>query len=83
MRMHRKLLGISWKEKKNNEFAKAKIRDICGYEPEGVVEMVKKRNFKYFGHYVRGGGTARAVVMEGGMEGRRREVDRRGIGWGI
>ena len=30
--------------------------------------MVKKRKFKYFGHRVCGGGTAKAV-MEGGMEG--------------
>ena len=34
----------------------------------GVVEMVKKRKFKYFGHCVCEGGTAKAV-MEGGMEG--------------
>ena len=45
--------------------------EICGYGPERVVEMVKKRKSQYFGHYLRGGGTAREV-MEGGMEGRRR-----------
>ena len=32
--------------------------------------MKKKRKFQYFGHRVRGGGTARAV-MEGGVEGGR------------
>ena len=69
MKSYRRLLGISWKEKKTNEFIKTKIREICGYELEGVVEMVKKRKFKYFGHCVCGEGTARAV-MEGGMEGR-------------
>ena len=51
-------------------FVKNRIREICGYEPEGVVEMVKKRKFKYFEHHVRGGGTAKAVI-EGGMEGTR------------
>ena len=65
MKIYRRLLEISWKEKKTNLFVKNRIREICGYEPEGVVEMVKKRKFKYFGHHVCGGGTAKAV-MEGG-----------------
>ena len=34
-----------------------------------IVEMVKKRKFQYFVHYVHGGGIAR-TMMEGGMEGR-------------
>ena len=70
MKSYRRLLGISWNEKNTNEFVKTKIREICGYELEGAVEMMKKRNFKYFGYRVRGGGTARAV-MKGRMEGRR------------
>ena len=65
MKIYRRLLGISWKEKKTNLFVKNRIREICGYKP-GVVE----RKFKYFGHRVCGGGTAKAV-MEGGMEGTR------------
>ena len=69
MKIYRRLLGITWREK-TNEFVKNKIRNICGFEPEGVVEMVKKRKFQYFGHIIRGGGTAKAV-MEGVMEGRR------------
>ena len=43
MKIYRRLLGISWKEKKTNVFVKNRIREICGYEPEGVVEMVKKK----------------------------------------
>ena len=43
---------------------------MCGYELEGVGEMMKKRKFQCFGHHVREGEKARAV-MEGGMEGRR------------
>lgn len=70
MKTYRRMLGISWKEKKTNEWVNNKIFEICRYEPEGVVEIVKKRKFKYFGHLVRGGGTARAV-MEGSMQGRR------------
>ena len=69
MKIYRRLLGISWKEKKTNLFVKNRIREICGYKP-GVVEMVKKRKFKYFRHRVCGGGTTKAV-MEGGIEGTR------------
>ena len=57
-------------KKKTNEWVQKHISEICGHEPEGLVDVVRKRKFKYFGHLVRGGGTARAV-MEGGMEGRR------------
>ena len=75
MKIYRRLLAISWKEKKTNLFVKNINREICGYEPEGVVEMVKKRKFKYFGHRVHEGGTAKAV-MEGGMK------DLKETGWG-
>ena len=70
MKMCRRLLRIAWKEKKKNEWVKKKIVEVCGFEPKGVLEIVKTRKLKYFGHLVRRGGTARAVV-EGGMEGRR------------
>ena len=70
MKAHRRILGVSWKEKKTNEWIKARKCEICGYELEGIVKVMKKRKFKYSGHVVRGGGTARAV-MEGGMEGKR------------
>ena len=70
MKTYRRLLGISWKEKRSNEFVKNRMREICGYDPEDVISIIKKRKFKYFGHHVRRGGTTKAV-MEGGMEGRR------------
>jgi hypothetical protein len=69
MKTYRRMLGISWKEKKTNEWVKTRIQGICGYEPEGLVEMVKKRKFQYFGHCVCDGETRRAV-MEGGMQGK-------------
>ena len=58
------MLAISWKGK-TNEWVKDKICEICGYELEGVMEVVKKRKFKYFGHIVRG------AVIEIGMQERR------------
>ena len=61
-------MGITWKEKKTNEFVKTRIREICGYEPEGTVMIAIKRKFKYFDHHVCGEGTAKAVI--GDMEGR-------------
>ena len=67
---YRRLLGITWKDRKTNEYVMTKIQEICGFMPEGVVEMVKKKKLKYFGHQIRSGGTTRAV-MEGGMEGNR------------
>ena len=39
---YRRLLGIAWKEKKTNEFVKTKIREMCRYEPKGVIEMMKR-----------------------------------------
>ena len=70
MKSYRWLLGVSWKERKMNEWVMDKIKEICGYEPEDVMDVVKRRKLQYFGHMVHGGGTDRAV-MEGGMEGSR------------
>ena len=70
MKAYRRMLGISWKEKKTNEWVKEEINRICGRQLEGFVDMVKRRKFRFFGHMVRGGGVAKAVV-EGAMEGRR------------
>lgn len=67
--MDRGILGISWKEK-TNEWGKTEIVRICGFEPEGMGETVKRRKFTYFDHLVRAEGTARAVV-ESRMLGRR------------
>ena len=67
MKSYRRLLGVTWK---TNEWIMDKIKEICGYEPEDVMDVVKRRKLQYFGHLVRGGGTGRAV-MEGGMEGSR------------
>ena len=70
MKSYRRLLGVTWKDRKTNEWKMDKIKEICGYEPEDVMDVVKRRKLKYFGHLVLGGGTGRAV-MEGGMEGSR------------
>ena len=56
--------------KKTNVWVMAEVTRICGRELEGFFEPVKRREFKFYGHVVRGRGIARAV-MERGMEGRR------------
>ncbi len=49
---------------------------ICGYEPKGLVEVVKKRKFKYFGHLVRGAGAAREAIT-----GRQGKVTEKLVDW--
>ncbi|KAG1714260.1 Protein ABHD11 [Nymphon striatum] len=70
MKTYRRMLGISWKEKKTNEWVRNEVKRICGSELESVMDTMKRRKFKYFGHMVRGGGMARAI-LEGGVEGSR------------
>ena len=48
MKGYGRLLGIAWKEKKINEFLKTKVREVCGYEPEGVVEMTERNSSTLF-----------------------------------
>ena len=70
MKTYRRLLGISWKEKKTNEWVLQEVRRICGQALEGFVEIVKKRKLKLYGHEMRRGGLLKTVI-EGSMEGRR------------
>ncbi|KAG1712187.1 Conserved oligomeric Golgi complex subunit 6 [Nymphon striatum] len=70
MKTYRRMLGISWKEKKTNKWVRNEVKRICGSELESVIDTMKRRKFKYFGHMVRGGGMARAI-LEGEVEGSR------------
>ena len=70
MRTYRRLLGISWREKKTNEWVLAELKRINGKELESFLEMMRKRKFKFFGHMMRADGLTKAVI-EGCMEGRR------------
>ena len=70
MKTYRRLLGISWKEKKTNEWVLQEVRRICGQELEGFVEIVKKRKLKLYGNEMRRGGLLKTVIEES-MEGRR------------
>ena len=52
MKCFRRLLGISYKEHKTNEFVSQEISSLIGqYEP--LLTAVKRRKFFWFGHVVR------------------------------
>ncbi len=46
MKSYRKLLGVSWKQKKTNEWVRDKIKKCCGRELEEVVDVVKRGKFR-------------------------------------
>ena len=62
---YRRMLKISWKEKKPNKT----VLEIMGKETE-LVETVKTRKMRYFGH-IRRHNTILKTVMEGKIDGKR------------
>ena len=50
MKTYRRLLGISWKEKKTNEWVLQEVKGICGHDLERIVEIIKKKKRKFYGH---------------------------------
>ena len=62
---YRKLLRVSWTEKRTNEW----ILDKIGSDLE-LLKNIAERKMKLFGHIVRRGGLERQIV-EGKMEGKR------------
>ena len=70
MKIYRRLLGVTWKEKKTNQWVKEEITRQCGYAPKKIMESVKERKLKYYGHTVRRGRLGR-LIIEGQMDGKR------------
>ncbi len=75
MKCYRRLLGISWKERKTNENVLKKVKDCLDVENlEMMIDMVKSRKLKFFGHQMRRdgcGGMMIRSVIEGIVEGKR------------
>lgn len=72
MKTYRRLLCITWREKKAKEWVLAEVNRLSGTDLESFVEMVKKINLKSFGHIMKADGLTRAVLeWNGGMEGKR------------
>ena len=48
----RRLLGISWKDRKTNEFVRGQINKLAGHQ-EPLLSIVKKRKLVWYGHVCR------------------------------
>ena len=71
MKSCRRMLRIKWQEKKTNDFVWNKVTEILGERPESVVETVKRRKLKYYGHQMRKQTAMAKTLIEGKVEGSR------------
>lgn len=69
-KQHRKLLGITWRERKTNEFVKDQIRRLIGVQ-EPLLATVKRRKLTYFGHSMRHQSLNKTII-QGTIEGGRK-----------
>ena len=54
MKCYRRLLGITWKEKKTNDDVLQLVADNCDGSPtERLMTVIKKRKLTFFGHELR------------------------------
>lgn len=69
----RRLLGISWRERKTNECVLNKVKQVVGWQtvPRNASECHKKEKTSVFGHQMRRWETMVKTVMEGTVEGKR------------
>ena len=70
MKCFRRLLGISWKEKKTNEYVKATICQKVGKQEE-LLTTVKRRKMAWFGHVTRHQ-TLSKTILQGTVQGSRK-----------
>ena len=66
----RRMLGISWKDRKTNEFVKRGIKARTGQQ-ENMLGIVKRRKLAWFGHISRQNSQAK-TVLQGTLEGGRK-----------
>ena len=66
----RKLLGISYREHRTNEYVRQKIRELVG-EQEPLLATVKRRKLTFFGHTIRHNSLNKTIV-QGTLEEQRR-----------
>jgi len=70
MRCMRRLLRISYLERKTNEFVRDSIRTLVGPQ-EPVLATVKRRKLQWFGHVTRHN-TLSKIILQGTVEGGRK-----------
>lgn len=67
---YRRMLGISWKDHKTNDFVRAQITSRAGPQ-EPLLVLVKRRKLTWFGHVTRHNSLPK-TVLQGTLEGGRR-----------
>ena len=67
---YRRLLGISWSDRKTNEFVLAKVAELAGPQ-EPLLATVKRRKLTWFGHVTRHNNLPK-TVLQGTLEGGRK-----------
>ena len=71
MRCYRRLLGISYREHRPNAEVRNIITDAIGQHKD-LLQIVKERKLKWYGHVTRGTGLAK-TILQGTVEGGRRQ----------
>ena len=66
----RRLLGISWADRKTNDFVRSRVSTLAGPQ-EPLLSTVKRRKLSWFGHITRHN-TLPKTVLQGTLEGGRR-----------
>ena len=66
----RRLLGISWRDRKTNDYVRRQIETLAGPQ-EPLLSVVKKRKLSWFGHVTRHNSLPK-TVLQGTLEGGRR-----------
>ena len=70
MKCYRRIMNISWKDKKTNEYVREKVKEALGQRDiPGLVEIIKTRKLKYFGHQMRKEHSLAATVTQGKVNG--------------
>ena len=76
---YRRMLGISWKDRKTNEFVqRGRIKARAGRQ-ENLLGIVKRRKLARFSHISRHNSLAK-TVLQGTLEGGRNREDRLNVG---
>ena len=70
MKCLRRLLGISWQERKTNEFVRATIKKKVGKQEE-LLSTIKRRKMAWFGHVTRHQ-TLSKTILQGTVPGSRK-----------
>ena len=65
----RKLLGVSYRERKTNEFVRTSVNNLVGAQ-EPLLATVKRRKLTWYGHICRHDSLSK-VILQGTVEGGR------------